>query len=205
MSTVLSPTAPVRFCIYRLRQSVAETSRFSDDDLVAYINDGYQSACERSACLPAITTLTVAAGNTETALPADWARTLRVYLLGVELNTVSYQDALSTPSGSYYQYAGNVGLTGPTSVTNTTLYMLYARQPAVLGLDSVPEWGGEWNYLLRHYAAWRCMLTASGAQELSWIVNERSFYDVGVAHLRAAVNRSMKSAPALVRTVLDAG
>jgi hypothetical protein len=79
MSTVLSPTLPVRFCIYRLRQNVAEASRFSDDDLVQFINDGYQSACERSACLPAITTLTVPAGTNEVALPADWARTLHVY------------------------------------------------------------------------------------------------------------------------------
>jgi hypothetical protein len=205
MSTVLIPTLPVRFCIYRLRQSVAETSRFSDADLVGYINDGYQSACERSACLPAITTLTVTAGAVETTLPADWAKTLRVYQHGAEVNPVTYQDAFTTPAGSYYQYADRVGLTGDPSVTDSTLYILYARSPAALTLDGVPEWGAEWNYLLRHYAAWRCMLAAGGAQELRWVVNERSFYDVGVAHLRAATNRSMKAAPSLVRTVLDAG
>jgi hypothetical protein len=205
MSTVLIPTLPVRFCIYRLRQSVAETSRFSDDDLVSFINDGYQSACERAACLPAITTLTVTAGTVETTLPTDWARTLRVYQNGAEVNPVAYQDAFTAAAGSYYQYADKVGLTGEASVSDSTLYMLYARTPTVLTLDGVPEWGGEWNYLLRHYAAWRCMLAASGAQDLPWVVNERSFYDVGVSHLRAATNRSMKAAPALVRTVLDAG
>jgi hypothetical protein len=98
MSTVLSPTLPVRFCIYRLRQNVAEASRFSSDDLVQFINDGYQSACERSACLPAITTLTVPAGSNEVALPADWARTLHVYQDGGELGTVSYQNALRVPT-----------------------------------------------------------------------------------------------------------
>jgi hypothetical protein len=199
MSTVLSPTPPVRFCIYRLRQNVAEASRFSSDDLVGFINDGYQSACERSACLPAITTLTVTAGTNEVALPADWARTLHVYQDGRELATVAYQNALRTAAGSYYQYEATIGLTGEPVASDTTLYILYARIPSPLNLDGVPEWGGEWNYLLRHYAAWRCMRAASGAQDLRWIVNERAFYDDGVAHLRAATNRSMKIAPVVLR------
>jgi hypothetical protein len=199
MSTVLSPTLPVRFCIYRLRQNVAEASRFSDADLIQFINDGYQSACERSACLPAITTLTVPAGAVEVALPADWARTLHVYQDGGELGTVSYQDALRVPTGSYYQYEATIGLTGEPSTSDATLYILYARIPSPLTLDGVPEWGGEWNYLLRHYAAWRCMRAASGAQDLRWIVNERAFYDDGVAHLRAATNRSMKVSPVVLR------
>jgi hypothetical protein len=204
MSTVLSPTAPVRFAIYRLRQSVAETSRFTDEDLRLFINDGYQSACERTACLPAITTLTVVAGTTEVALPADWARTLHVYQNGHELGTVSYQNALRVPAGSYYQYEGTIGLTGSAPTVDATLYILYARTPAPLGLDDVPEWGGEWNYLLRHYAAWRCMSSASGAQDRPWIVNERAFYDVGVQQLRASTNRSLKAAPRVVRTVAGA-
>jgi hypothetical protein len=199
VSTVLSPTLPVRFCIYRLRQNVAEASRFSDADLVQFINDGYQSACERSACLPAITTLTIPAGTNEVALPADWARTLHVYQDGAELGVVSYQNALGVPAGSYYQYEATIGLTGEPSASDTTLYVLYARIPSALNLDGVPEWGGEWNYLLRHYAAWRCMRAASGAQDLRWIVNERAFYDDGVAHLRAATNRSMKIAPVVLR------
>jgi hypothetical protein len=204
MSTVLTPTAPVRFCIYRLRQSIAETSRFSNDDLVGYINDGYQSACERAAALPAITTLTVPAGLVEANLPTDWARTLRLYQNGAEVNPVAYQDAFTFAAGSYYQYGSVVGVTGAASVSPSTLYMLYARTPAPLGLDDVPEWGGEWNYLLRHYAAYRCMLTASGAESSPLIVQEKSFYDHGVSLLRAATNRSLKAAPSLVRTVLDA-
>jgi hypothetical protein len=116
-----------------------------------------------------------------------------------ELATVSYQNALRVPAGSYYQYEATIGLTGEPSASDTTLYILYARIPSPLNLDGVPEWGGEWNYLLRHYAAWRCMRAASGAQDLRWIVNERAFYDDGVAHLRAATNRSMKISPVVLR------
>jgi hypothetical protein len=205
MSSVLTPTNPVRFCIYRLRQSIAETSRFADSDLVSFINDGYLSACERTACLLAITTITIPAGTTEVALPADWSRTLRVYVAGESLTPVPYQDALNGVAGGVYQYGTTLGFTGDPNTTDVQAWLFYAQVPTILGLDDTPQWGPEWNYLLRHYAAWRCMLTASGAEDLGMMVNERNLYDIGVDHLRSATNRSLKSAPRLVETVLGAG
>ena len=203
--TVLTPTPPVRFCIYRLRQSIAEPSRFSDDDLVGFINDGYLSACERTACLLAITTLTIPAGVTEVALPTDWSRTLRVYVNGVAQTPVPYQDALNGIAGGVYQYAQTLGFTGDANTSDQTAFLFYAQVPPLLGLDDSPLWGPEWNYLLRHYAAWRCMLAASGSEELAMMVNERNQYDIGVDRLRAATNRSLKSAPRLVETLIGAG
>lgn len=203
--TILSPTAPVRFCIYRLRQSVAETSRFSDSDLLGFINDGYLSACERTACLLAVTTLTIPAGATEVALPADWSRTLRVYQHGDPMTPVAYQDAFSADPGGTYQYGSTLGFTGQPNTSTSTAWLLYAQVPTVLGLDDSPLWGAEWNYLLRHYTAWRCMLAASGAEGLAMMIGERNLYDIGVDELRGATNRSLKSAPRLVETLLGAG
>lgn len=186
MPTTLTPTPPVRFALYRLRQAVAESSRFQDEELLAILNEGYRSACQRSQCLQAVVTLTFDPGLFEIALPDDWSSTLRVYVGGVALEPAPYRHSTMTLPGTYYQIEGKIGLNpadaDPDAGVDAVFF--YARTPDDLGYDDTPEWGPEWNYLLRHYAAWRCILASGGAQTIGKAVQERRLFENGVRQLR---------------------
>lgn len=181
MASVLTPTPPVRFQIMRLRQAVASDSRFTDDDLLTLINEGYRSACQRAECLVAIAQLDFTADAPEQQLPGDHVRTIRVYQTGKKLEPISYAHSSMMLRGTYYQYQGTIGL---SLADDTSVLMFYARSPIPLGLDDTPEWGREWDHLLRHYAAWRCILASGGAQTIRKAMGERAAFEDGVRRLR---------------------
>lgn len=203
MATTLTPTPPIRFCINRLRQSIAEASRFSDEDLLDLINEGYRSACERAQALQSVATITFPAGTLEAALPVDWSQTIRVYQAGRPLDPIPYRHASAQLAGTYYQYDGIVGVSIGDPEVETSAVMLYARSPVNLFYDDTPQWGPEWNYLLRHYTAWRCVLAAGGAQTVGKAVRERQLYEAGVRRLRHQNRRGAYAQSSRIRSVLD--
>lgn len=185
----------------RLRQAVASDSRFTDDELLALLNEGYLSACQRSECLVKMATLPfTAVGGNEVALPADHVRTIRVYQAGRKLEPISYQHSSMMLRGTYYQYEDIIGLSisGDTSVL-----MLYARSPDRLGFDEIPEWGREWDYLLRHYTAWRCILASGGAQTIRKGIAERTAYENGIRLLRHQSRRGWSSGVTRLKNVVE--
>jgi hypothetical protein len=199
-STTLIPTAPLRFQLLRLRQAVASDSRFTDQELLDLLNEGYVSACQRAECLLSMVTLTFTAASNEVPLPLDHVRTVRVYQAGKKLEPISYQHSSQRLRGTYYQYEDVIGLSigGDTSVL-----MLYARSPIRLGFDDVPEWGREWDHLLRHYVAWRCIIASGGAQTLRKALAERSAFDNGVRLLRHQSRRGWTSGVSRIRHVAE--
>jgi hypothetical protein len=203
MPVILTPTPRVRFTIMRLRQSVAEPSRFEDQDLLDLINEGYRSACQRSSCLQAVTTLIVPAGFNETELPFDWARTIKVYQAGRALDVVPWRHTTRSLPGTYYQYEGFVGLGATTTDADTSVVLYYARIPTPLDFNDDPEWGPEWDHLLRHYAAWRCTLAAGGAQTVKTASLERARFELGVQLLRVENKKGYRGGNQRLRVVTE--
>jgi len=190
--TILAPTTPVRFTIARLRQAVAEESRFSEQDLIGFINAGYTQACTRSGLLQTIGTVEIAAGQQTGAYPSDWYRTLGVFYAGVELEPNPMADSGHGFRNTYFQYGKTLGLGLGSPDTDTTVAILYVRTPDPLGLDDFPEWGREHDPILRSFAAWRCLLAAGGAQTIRKAQALRQEFDDGVRRLR----RTTLGAPA---------
>lgn len=201
MPVVLTPTPPVRFTIARLRQSIAETSRFTDEELRTYINDGYRMACERSRILQAIGTVTIAAGANTGPLPADWFRTLAAFAGGVELEPAPLTTSTLQLRNTYFQHGTTFGL-GLAPEEGATVTILYVQVPVDLGFDDTPRWGREHDPILRSYAAWRCVKASGGAQTVRKARMLRDEFDAGVRDLR----RTTVAAPAGAhrkRSVLD--
>jgi len=184
---VLTPTAPVRFTISRLRQSIAEESRFSDEDLLALINDGYRQAVGRAQALPTITTVLIAAGDTEGALPSDWDATIGVFAAGVQYEAIPLEHSTRGLRNTFWQLGNSIFVGLGDQDATTVLTLLYSRRPDDLGYDDVPEWGREWDPLLYSYAAWRCVLAAGGAQTIRKAQARRAEFDLGLRNLRRQV------------------
>lgn len=197
-SVTLTPTPPLRFQIVRLRQAVASDARFTDQELLDLLNEGYVSACQRSECLLSLVTLTFMAASNEVLLPLDHVRTIRLYQAGNKLEPISYQHSSQMLRGTYYQYEGTIGL---SIGGDTTALMLYARSPIRLGIDDTPEWGREWDHILRHYAAWRCILASGGAQTIRKAMSERSAFDNAVRLLRQQSRRGWTSGVSRLRHI----
>lgn len=201
MPTVLTATPPVRFTIARLRQAVAETSRFTDEDLRGYINEGYKQACERADFLQSIATLTIAPGTQEATLPADWFRTLDAFDAGVRLEAAPIAHSGLGLRNTYFQHGRTFGM-GLAPANGAAVTLLYVQTPADLGYDDFPLWGREHDPILRSYAAWRCVLASGGAQAIRKGQTLRQEFHIGVRDLR----RSSISAPATSerkRTIQD--
>lgn len=90
--------------ITRARLSLRDTSsdvtrqRFSDAQLLNWINDGQREANSTNFILQSSATITLVAGTTEYALPSDYLTTWRVTINNLKLNETSFneQDANST-------------------------------------------------------------------------------------------------------------
>lgn len=189
MSVTLSPRPPVEFHVARLRQSVAgarEDSKFSDDDLVAFLSEAYRSACERSTILRAKATISLVASQQEYDLPDDVNRLLEAYLCGRRLTPVPLRIASRDDAGGhFYEYDGVIGLSQtPSSGGNLLIY--YVQNPAVLTLEAVPDtqFGPEWYYLLHHYAAHKCLLLVGGARYVKKAQWHRGQFEMGCRMLR---------------------
>lgn len=183
MPTVLTPTNPIRFVIARLRQSIAEESRFTDQDLLDLINAGYRSACARAQALPTVATVVFPAGAQTAALPLDWGETLGVFMAGRELDIIPLEHSTRGYRNTYFQVGRTLGL-GLAEPGGATATVLYARVPLPLAYDDFPAWGREHDELLRFYAAWRCVLASGGAQTIRKAQALRQQFDIGVRDLR---------------------
>jgi hypothetical protein len=132
----------------RLRQAVAEESRFSDEELLELINSGYQQACRRAQALPTVAVVTVPAGLVTAPLPNDHAVTLGVFSAGREYTAIPVEHSTRGYRSTYFEYGTTIGVGLGNADTDTNLVLLYARVPVALGMDDNPEWGREWDWLL---------------------------------------------------------
>lgn len=181
----LTPTAPIQHIVNRLRGALADSAQFSDDQLVAFINDGYQAAAERSRCIRTTVTVPLVVAQQEYALPDDWVSTLGVYVGGQRWTPLSTRIVPRRDSGNYYYSFGSIlGLvTTPNLAGSLLLY--YAQEPTPLAITDTPDpqFPPERYYILRHYAAWQCYLNGYGAEALPRAMAQRTAWEVGVAQL----------------------
>jgi len=153
--------------------SDATRQRFSDAQLLGFLNDGQREAVAFSWVLKSSYTLTLVAGTTEYALPSDFSSTWRVLyrnkkleqtsLPELDANTVGWRNISGTPQ-SYYLYLGastNIGFyPAPTSASTGTVVVYYFQQPADLTSTSQTPWNS-WTLLtpyqsgLAYYIAYR--------------------------------------------------
>lgn len=199
MSTTLAPTPPVRFLLNRLKQSFADPTLFSDADLLGFINDGYNALVEQSRYLRVLTTISLIDGQQEYSLPALCCEVLRIYISGERQVPVPLDVAATGIDGPYYyEYKRVIGFTN--APTDGTAYLLYASRPTPLTLDATPIIPPEYYHLLRHYAAWRCILLQRGAEgvEKPYMGTpraqmQRAIFDQGIHQLRSET--ILESAP----------
>lgn len=204
MSVTLNPTPPVRWILARLKQSFADPTLFSDVDLLNFINDGYGALVEQARYLHVLTTIDLVSGQQEYDLPPLCCEVDRLYLSGIRQIPVPLDKAATGLDGNYYyQYKRKIGFTN--APTGGTAYLLYASLPTPLTLDSTPIIPPEYYHLLRHYAAWRCILLQRGAEGVELLYMgapraqmQRMIFDQGIHQLRAET--ILESAPRRLMT-----
>lgn len=193
MTITLTPTLPIRFTLARLKQSFADPTLFSDADLLAFINEGYVTLVEQSRYLKIVQTISLIDGQQEYTLPPLCCEVLRVYIAGEEQIPIALDVAQTDLGGNYYyQLDRAIGFTQVPTGTEGTAVMWYASRPTPLGLDSIPIIPPEFYYLLRHYAAWRCILLQRGAEGVlkpylgsPRAQMQRAIFDAGIHALRS--------------------
>lgn len=147
--------------------------RFSDAQLLGFLNDGQREAVAFSWVLKSSYTLTLVSGTTEYALPSDFVATWRVLyrdkkldqtsLPELDANTVGWRNVAGIPQ-KYYIYLGattNIGFyPAPSTGSAGTVVVYYYQQPADLTTTSETPWNG-WALLtpyqsgLVYYIAYR--------------------------------------------------
>jgi hypothetical protein len=177
---------PLRYLLERLRVGSVEPELWGDDVVLGLFNEGYRDACERSACLQALTTIPLVIDTAEYALPSDHARTLGVFYNGFPLPELNVSSAFWPEQTGFYGYDDLIGI-APTPASDGTVYLLYGRYGTPFAdLDSTFEDGFplEFYYLLVHYVRWRRWIEQGGAQHITQSRWERDQYDQGVGRLR---------------------
>lgn len=182
----MTPTAPMAYLLGRLRDSIADPALFDDPTVTRFLSDGYIAACERSRCLRAWVSQPLTANFQEYALPSDWVETMGVYMNGEPMDELSTRIAPRADAGNfYYSYGGVIGLVTTPTVSGGSYILHYARRPAALGAAGTPErqFGPEWYWLLRAYAAWHIYRLGYGEEYVGEANRQRVLFDTGVAML----------------------
>ena len=201
----------------RLRANYVDTALWTDDDILKIFNDAYQDVCEQSQCLQSFSTLSLAAGQGEYDLPADFDQMLLVVAGGSQLVPISVTESLLPwiPDGfanSYYIYgppgAMKLGIT-PTPIQDgeTSVLLLYAATPTLFtdyGSDFDIRFPVEFSDTLVHYARWRVQMMSGGAERITNATTDRGIYDKRIQELRRTANTVGSSvAPSQMTHVSD--
>jgi hypothetical protein len=180
-----------------LNDSSADTARqrFSDAQLLSFINDGQREANILSGwVLKSSYTVALVVGTTEYALPSDYLTTWRVTLDGKKLyqtnfnqldaDSIGWNLARGKPS-KYYTYFKNTPVIGfqpaPTTASTGTAVIYYNQQPTEITSTSSSPWNG-WIILspyhsgLIYYLAYRGYLILLDDKLAMVYFNEYSVY-----------------------------
>lgn len=157
--------------------SDASRQRFSDSQLLGFLNDGQREANSYAWLLKSSYTFTLSGGTTEYAMPSDFMATWRVEYARKKLDQTSINelDAMSiawkTASGTpqrYYLYTASTTVMGfqpaPTVLTTSTVTVYYIQRSQDLTSASQTPFNG-WDQLqsyhsaLAYYIAYRGLFT----------------------------------------------
>jgi hypothetical protein len=186
--------------------SATARQRFSDAQLLGWLNDGQREANIFSWVLRSSYTIITSSGTQEYSLPSDYLTTWRVTQTGIKLpqtsidsldaDTPGWKTSTGKPQ-KYYIYNASTNLIGvvPYPVTNTsttTVVVYYIQQPTEITSLSSSPWNG-WNVLapyhsgLIYYIAYRGYLANLDANTSTAYFNEWSLY---VTSLKEALLRA---------------
>lgn len=168
--------------------------RFSDAQLLMFINDGQREANIFSWVLKSSYTVALAGGTTEYALPSDFLTTWRVTLDGHKLDQTSFNELDANSAGwnlargrpgKYYTYLKSTPVIGfvpaPTSITTGTVVVYYVQQPTEITVTSNSPWNN-WAILapyhsgLIYYTAYRGYLSLLDTTTANAYFNEWTLY-----------------------------
>lgn len=138
--------------------------RFSDAQLLRFINDGQREANIFSWVLKSSYSLTLTAGTTEYPVPSDFLTTWRVTYEGRKIDQTSLNEldsnspGFATASGrpqKYYLYLATttwIGFTpAPNSTSTGTVVMYYVQQPTEITSTSSSPWNS-WTLLTPYHS-----------------------------------------------------
>ncbi len=150
-----------------LRDTATDTTRqrYSDSQLLAWVNDGQREANSFAWILQSSFTITLAGGTTEYALPANFQASWRVLYKNKKLDQTSFNqlDAESltwtTVTGDvqkYYIYLATSTWIGfypaPVSASTGTATVYFLQQPDELTSTTETPWNG-WLQLAPYHSA----------------------------------------------------
>lgn len=179
-----------------LNDSSSDTGRqrFSDTQLLQFLNDGQREANVFSWVLRSSYTLTLTGGTTEYALPTDFLTTWRATLNGSKLDQTSFNQLDAESTGwqvaralrptKYYVYLASTSVIGffPAPTTSTgTVAVYYIQQPLEITSLSSSPWNG-WLILspyhsgLIYYVAYRGYMTLLNDKVAMTYFNEWTLY-----------------------------
>lgn len=186
--------------ISRARLLINDTSadttrqRFSDAQLLAYLNDGQREANAFSWVLRSSYTFSLTAGTQEYALPTNFLATWRVLLDNkkidqtslneLDANSVGWRTVTGKPQ-KYYIYLAQTTQIGffptPTSTSTGTVVVYLMHQPTELTATTQTPFDG-WTVLypyhsgLSYYIAYRCYMVQEQSDMATPYFNEWALY-----------------------------
>lgn len=165
--------------------SDASRQRFSDSDLLGFLNDGQREANSYAWLMKSSYTFTLSGGTTEYAMPSDFMATWRVEYARKKLDQTSINelDALSigwkSASGTpqrYYLYTATTTLMGfqpaPTTLTTATVTVYYIQRTQDLTSSSQTPFNG-WTQMQPYHSALSYYIAYRGL----WLVGDTSLAD----------------------------
>lgn len=179
-----------------LNDSSSDTGRqrFSDAQLLQFLNDGQREANIFSWVLRSSYTFTLTGGTTEYALPSDFLTTWRITLSGNKLDQTSFNQLDAESAGwqtsralkptKYYVYLATTSVIGfvPAPTTSTGIIVVYyIQQPTEISSLSSSPWNN-WTILspyhsgLIYYIAYRGYLTLLDDKTAMTYFNEWTLY-----------------------------
>lgn len=189
-----------------LNDASADTTRqrFSDAQLLAFLNDGQREAGNFSQVLQSTFGITLVGGTTEYALPSDFITPWNVTYFGKKLDqttfnkldadSIGWRTSRGTPT-SYYVYLADTMRIGfvPAPVVQSTgpVVVYYTQQPNDLTSLSQSPWNSwiiltPYHSALIYYIAYRGYLTMLDSTTAGAYFNEWTMY---VAAMRDAASK----------------
>lgn len=175
-----------------MRDNASDTTRqrFSDSQLLEWVNDGQREANSFAWVMQSSYTFTLTGGTTEYFLPSDFQATWRVTyknrkidqtsLNQLDAESVQWMNAKGEVQ-KYYVYLASTPVIGfqpaPVSTSTGTAVVYYLQQPAELTSTSQSPWNG-WSQLvpyqssLAYYVAYRGLWTIGDIDQANRYLEE---------------------------------
>lgn len=165
--------------------SDASRQRFSDSDLLGFLNDGQREANSYAWLMKSSYTFTLSGGTTEYAMPSDFMATWRVEYSRKKLDqtsineldamSITWKSASGTPQ-RYYLYTATTTLMGfqpaPTTLTTATVTVYYIQRTQDLTSSSQTPFNA-WTQMQPYHSALSYYIAYRGL----WLVGDTNLAD----------------------------